>query len=370
MNVYAFNKEKSVRVLNWEPEEVVAQGVHPWQVDLFHPDPLHLTVGSEQIYLTPLDNISLAIVETVVGEAGKLLWADIGQITHGKKISLRGVPLFNPDSKEVELFHLEVMDFDKLLLRYLKQQNEPETRRSTFICEAYEKSNILLLRNARVMLNTNSRNRLSKVPKFTGAMLEAHSIHMKLPPFIKRLFQWFPQGWEPTVFGDAPRQVLRGERIEQVDFFVHPQTAPAFYDHLERMGAQNIRDCTIYALKKGAAIPNGGIVLSFTMPGSPVNYRLFGRWARVGQRPQNRFQQWSWAADELSANLAVIESLDAVTAPRICLWDIAHNQARLLQAQRVWEQGKAVWYWPWQEERRNRLLNQGFSILSNPFEAG
>lgn len=350
IKVFGFTEDKHIVPVHLPVDVVVSHRIHPWWVDLFADDPVKIEVRGQALSFTRLTGICFAIpssCETVFK----------GGILHsGEWLSFRIPASENQFSRYGGPFELTGDSFESLFKRLLTVK-EVSTAITDIPC-------IYFLRGS-VRFPTN-RNLTHGIPfpegteeehqingyAFTGKTIEKVRIHQPFTPELEWVFQAFAS-WNPVVFGGCLRDFVQGNQMNDIDFFVDSHSSVEVQQYLEQLDeVANVENMTAKSWYRDDTWETETPVFRFMRNGR--QYDLVCR----GKPLADHF----WWLTDFSVNQLYAERPGEVTASRICLWDIAHRQARIVSRATSLSTLRFRW-----KDRAQTLEAKGYTVLNNPF---
>jgi hypothetical protein len=232
--VHGYTDEKDTVATYLTVDEIVEAGIDPWRVDLFDPNPIVKEIKGQQLFFTRLVNVSFAYKKRldspiVVGfHDGAFGACFVGQ----RRIDHR-----EPPELRLEAIRTSDRSFDHHLREYLNMARHDDRsdngpwNTASFRFAARPASAVHF--EGDVLHFDRAEERLVKADSypFTGEMFqEMPFLNIAMPAEISLVFEGFPDV-RLAVVGDAPRKMLTGDPITQVDFVV--MLDPHSWENLE-----------------------------------------------------------------------------------------------------------------------------------------
>jgi len=353
IKVFGVTSDRQVVPVLLTEKEVAELQIHPWRVDLFEPDPIIRREGGRDLAFTRLQDLTFLSQDgdrgtLAICEGGK--WKVFsGTITEGPK---------SCHSNGIWLKDLKVLESSPpaLLISFLKKGWA--THGTAVIAGEYSP----FFKEGRLFYPQDTRywtgdfyaspgfaSRVSGYG-YGGETFSEVMLHRAMPRQMLWALQSF-QDWQPRVFGGSLRDLLLGNKEEDVDFIVDGKSQEDVSARLQTLGAKEIRnlsDTDTYGNVTGHPV--------FEFRVGRISYHLVCR----GNFLADNF----WLANDFSVNQLYAERPNEVVASRVALWDLAHSQTRLVSYARSIEDPHLVPRW---RERAYRMEKKGFAVLSNPF---
>ena len=227
ITAYGFDDSKNVLAVQMSVDEVVAAGINPWRVDLFHPKPVRMRISGRDLCFSHLDDIAFRCTETqdmhrvCVSEGGRGLF-----------ITGTGEPA-NPFSGALSLTDLHVAplsrsEFAQQFANWLRLKDRTWNMCTPPAIVRFEKQQLIFDPEPTYIEDSNDGY-------FDGKMFETLKIAVELPEDISWIFDELGE-LHPQLFGAAVRNVLIGDHLPHyVDTLIDRGT-PMDYFRLNGFG--------------------------------------------------------------------------------------------------------------------------------------
>jgi len=359
MEIFGFDAQKQLIPVRMNAKEIIQAGIHPWRIDLFDSSPVTMEIDGEQVFFTRMNNLSLAHFEQERG-ARTTKGGTIGQISNGQTLCVSGKGAIysrpaGPGSHQYyHLVDIKIMPdgFQDLVLDFLRShpQGPINHAREWQVCDGGH----IYLKNGGIAYSSSSDWGLGALPRFGGEMFAKVCLRVALPPAVNAVFDLF-KDWHPVVFGGALKDIVTGREFSNIDFMVDESQTHAIMTKLRAMGAECVRDFS-RPVSNDESGQMRTPVFKFILEGD-VHYHMFLR----GSNLTDGF----WQVNDFSVTQMCSHKPNEIIASRICLYDLAHKQTRIVSVLRKSNDNMGLRN-EWQD-RAQKLSNQGFRILKNEF---
>ncbi len=341
MKVYGYRPEEKLPIaVDISVEEVVRLGIHPWQVDLWESDP----IVREGIHFTRLRDVTFAY-----RHHNELI---IGMLHGGAWSVLRGEVKKEINAVTVQGLHKAEGNLEAHLLKFLLDESPDKLMPfSKGHKLEVDPDGCVSYPIARWFSHTYADRRLAyEACLFAGNMFDRVELFLPMPQDITWVWEVFRE-LNPTIFGGALRDLVRGAQHHDVDFIVDTRTVDEMKAFLLNAGVTDIRNLT--------ATDRYGWVLEAPV----IEFGYNGTTYHLVCRG-NPLSDWMWELNDFSVNQLMAERPEVVQVSRVGLWDLAHNQARIVSRAHENRAYDLIHAWPM---RTQKLSSYGFRILPNLF---